>query len=288
MIIAVVVILLLVIIIIVGECSTVRTVVVTQRSGLSDLQCWWLFFCSCGSSTMMPSIATAVAVLHEAQRQLCTPCSRRTSGSDMSFPNTNCPSLEVGDILRGSLVSRPLSINSRSLLMPFPLSFSFSLSVFLSISLSLSPSLSLFYMSPSKARELSGVPDGRGGVLPTIKQAGSPPVSPTIYEDRPLSLGSPPPPLIPQRGYSRVAPALSRFPSQTRAPFTPPGVFTPGSRLPPATIGGVATLPFIRPGKQVSGYLKAGPHQLLPPPPPTHTVDKQPASYQASSEEECI
>ncbi len=41
------------------------------------------------------------------------------------------------------------------------------------------------------AGELSGVPDGRGGVLPTIKQV--PGYTPLVQDGRPLSRGHPPP-----------------------------------------------------------------------------------------------
>jgi len=47
--------------------------------------------------------------------------------------------------------------------------------------------LSLNLNSLSLARELSGVPDGRGGVLPTIKQPIGTAIPPTIPEDHPLA-----------------------------------------------------------------------------------------------------
>ena len=91
----------------------------------------------------------------------------------------------------------------------------------------------MFIVFPSSEQELSGVPDGRGGVLPTIKQ---PPlnsaVSPTILEDRPLNFpSSQPPPLALQRSISRpsrVTPLTSPFlPPQS---FTTPNIFTAGQQ----------------------------------------------------------
>ncbi len=58
----------------------------------------------------------------------------------------------------------------------------------------------------SVAGELSGVPDGRGGVLPTIKQVPS--FSPLSPEGGPLSMSQRgrPPPLVLARPRSQVTP----------------------------------------------------------------------------------
>ena len=89
----------------------------------------------------------------------------------------------------------------------------------------------MFAVSLSAANALSGVPDGRGGVLPPIKQ----PISP-YADDRVPFLGSPvgggPPPLSIQRQTTQrqiPGPFIGGRPSVT-APAgpggLPPGIFT--------------------------------------------------------------
>lgn len=111
--------------------------------------------------------------------------------------------------------------------------------------------------TPPPAKEIAGVPDGRGGVLPTIKQPLSLGITPSIPEDRALSSfsSSQPPPLLTQRslgGASRGLP-LSRFPSTTYPQRPTPAAFLQGGPRTPATLGGMAnaTFPLNRPDRQV-------------------------------------
>ena len=108
-------------------------------------------------------------------------------------------------------------------------------------------SLNVIILSP--ARELSGVPDGRGGVLPTIKQPLGTAISP-IPEDRVVVFPtSQPPPLALQRSISRtsrVTPFTSPLPPSQS--YYTPGVFTPGQRAP---LGTQASFPPGRPTRQV-------------------------------------
>ncbi len=97
----------------------------------------------------------------------------------------------------------------------------------------MSPLINIVYI----AGELSGVPDGRGGVLPTIKQLPS--LSPQLSERGTLSMSQRgrPPPLVLARPRSQVTP-MGRG-----------GVTTPLHIAPtPTFIGGA---PPMRPMRQV-------------------------------------